>query len=87
MRELNSALTRAGYNCTFQYGGITVTFPTVTIVIGQDEDKKDLFMVNIQEDFEFGPEHTSLDDVSQSNVMTLCASYALAIPAQTPALV
>lgn len=82
LRELNFALESAGYKATFQYGGITVLFPTVTIAIGQDDDKKGLFMVNIQEDFEFGPQHTSLDDQRTSDVMELCFSHAPAVPAQ-----
>ena len=83
MRELNSALTRAGYQCTFRYGGITVTAGNVTIAIGQDRDKADLFMVYIQEDLESGPVFKSMDDLSRADVMTLCASYA--VPAQSPA--
>ena len=86
MRELNFALQRAGYKTTFQYGGITVELPAVTIAIGKDDDKEGLFMVNIQEDLESGPEYKSMDDVSRADVMTLCASYASSsVPAQSPA--
>ena len=87
MRELNFALESAGYKPTFQYGGITVTFPTVSISIGQDDDKEGLFMVNIQEDFDFGPKHTSLDDQRASDVMELCFSHSQTVSAQSPALV
>lgn len=87
MRELNFALQSAGYKSTFQYGGITVEFPTVTISIGQDDDKVGLFMVNIQEDLDFGPKHTSMDDQSASDVMELCYSHAPVVSAQSPALV
>ena len=86
MRELNFDLTRAGYKCVFQYGEITVMFSTVTIAIGQDRDKADLFMVYIQEDLESGPMFKSMDDLSRADVITLCASYASsAVPAQSPA--
>lgn len=86
MRELNFALASAGYKTTFQYGGITVEFPKVTIAIGQDADKEGLFMAYIQEDFDFGPKYTSLDDQSKSDIMKLCASHAPAVSTESPAL-
>lgn len=87
MRKLNFDLESAGYKTTFQSGGITVSFPTVTIVIGKDDDKESLFMVYIQEDFDFGPKYTSLDDQSASDIMKLCASHAPAVSTESPALV
>ncbi len=86
MRKLNFALESAGYKTTFQAGGITVQFPTVTIVIGKDADKEDLFMVYIQEDFDYGPEYKSLDDQTAEDVMKLCASHAPAVSTESRAL-
>ena len=86
MNELNFALQKAGYKSVILYGGIIVDFPSVSIAVGKDEDKEGLFMVYIQEDFEWGPKHTSLDDQKASDVMALCLSHVPAIAAQTPAL-
>lgn len=85
MNELNHNLKNAGYNPIAQYGGITVQFPDVAIAIGVDPDNKDLFMVNIQEDKDFGSTHKSLDDQSSSDIMKLCKSYASVVPTTSTA--
>jgi hypothetical protein len=86
MNELNFDLKSAGYKATFIYGGIIVEFPKVTISVGKDPDKEGLFMVNVQEDLDFGPKYTSLDDQTAEDVMKLCASHAPDVSIESPAL-
>jgi hypothetical protein len=84
MRELLFKLKQAGFESVMLDGGIIVSLSSVTITFGADEE---LFMANIQENLEYGPVFTSLDDLTQAQAIELCQSYVKPVVPVRPELV
>ncbi len=71
---LQKTLGQQGFQVVRRDGGLIVSLPKVTIVIGKDEDSESL-MVHIQDETGEETDFSSFDNLQQPAVMELCEQY------------
>jgi hypothetical protein len=72
--RLQKTLEAQGFQCVRLDGGLIVSLPKVTIVIGKDADHESL-MVQIQDETGEETEFSSFDKLQQPAVLELCEQY------------